>query len=265
MPPRWRRKTFLPLPLANFPDHPRFATLQPTDFWRKAEAMTKPPDARPDPQTSPSALPAPRRRVTAVLGLILICCLIEFTLTLSDHGLIGPSHLRGLAYQNGGFWTGLLHNWQPNFALQPVTMFFTYAFLHAGLLHLSMNMITLWSIGLAITDRVGQWRFLLIYLVSLLGGAIAFGLLSSALRPMVGASGALFGLVGAWLAWETIERLAERARLRPVLWSVFWLTMLNVVLWWITGGQLAWETHLGGALAGALVALVIRPADLATG
>ena len=178
---------------------------------------------------------------------------------LSDTGLIPIRHLRGLAYQNGGFWPGLLHDWRPNFALQPVTMFVSYAFLHAGILHLAVNMITLWSVGLAIIDRIGQRWFLIIYMLSILGGAIAFGLLSKASSPMVGASGALFGLVGAWLVWEARERRAAGETQWPMLWSVIWLTALNVALWWLTNGQLAWETHLGGALFGAITAAFARP------
>ena len=179
----------------------------------------------------------------------------------SDAGLIQPSYLRGLAYQYGAFWAGLLADWRPNFALQPVSMFVTYGFLHAGLLHLCVNMITLWSLGLAMIERAGNARFAIIDGLSMLGGALGFGLISQAAAPMVGASGALFGLVGAWLAWEWRARRIEGLSRLPVLWSVVWLTALNIGLWWITEGHLAWETHLGGAIAGALAGAVLRPAD----
>lgn len=197
----------------------------------------------------------PRRLV--LITIILLCCAIEFTLMAADYGVIPIRHLRGVAYQNGGFWTGLLHDWQPNFTAQPATMFITYGFLHAGFWHLTMNMVTLWSFGLAIIDRVGQIRFSILYLVSMLGGAVAFGTLSSAVAPMVGASGALFGLVGAWLIWEARACRAEGLSPVPVLWSVLWLVLLNIVLWWATSGRLAWETHLGGALFGAVAGLFI--------
>ena len=46
-----------------------------------------------------------------------------------------------------------------------------------------------------------------------------------------------------------------------MLWSVLWLILLNIGLWWLTDGHLAWETHLGGALAGAIVAAVWPPRE----
>lgn len=214
-------------------------------------------------EISPSGTDLPWRRGgrALLLGIIAICVLIELSLQAADYGLIGPSYLRGLAYQNGAFWSGLLRDWRPNFAVQPVTMFATYAFLHAGIVHLIVNMITLWSLGLAMVDRIGAWRFAVIYVVSAIGGGAGFGLLSQAAAPMVGASGALFGLAGAWLAWEYLARHAQGLSRLPVLWSVVWLTLFNVILWWLTNGQLAWETHLGGAVAGAVAGVVLRPED----
>ncbi|MDR6267679.1 rhomboid family intramembrane serine protease [Roseobacter sp. N2S] len=213
--------------------------------------MTKPPL-----EAGPNS-PAPRRWV--LIAIILVCCGIEFILMAADHGVLPYKHLRGLAYQNGGFWTGLLHDWKPNFTAQPATMFFTYSFLHAGFLHLTMNMMTLWSLGVGIIERVGPLKFTAVYLASLLGGAVAFGALSSALAPMVGASGALFGLVGAWLVWEARERYQDGVSLTPILRPIVLLILLNFILWWATSGRLAWETHLGGAVFGALAGIFIRP------
>ena len=89
-------------------------------------------------------------------------------------------------------------------------MFLSYAFLHGGLLHLGMNMITLWTLGQAVIDRVGQLRFSLLYAGTALGGAAGYGLLAEGVQPMVGASGALFGLAGALLAWAYIDRFVAR-------------------------------------------------------
>jgi membrane associated rhomboid family serine protease len=74
---------------------------------------------------------------------------------------------------------------------------------------------------------------------------------------MVGASGALFGLVGALVAWDTAERRALRLTLRPVLRILVILAAMNLVLWWAMNGQLAWQTHLGGFLAGAAAAAIL--------
>ena len=116
----------------------------------------------------------------------------------------------------GGFWVGLLQSWTPNYPSQPYLMFLTYGFLHGGLLHLVVNMVTLWSLGHAVIDRVGTRGFVLLYAASLLGGAAGYALLASTLAPMVGASGALFGLAGGLLAWGYVDRFTCRKRSGPL-------------------------------------------------
>ena len=188
----------------------------------------------------------------AVLFFILgVCVLIEAALQGADHGLWGSTRWRGLAYQNGGFWRGLLDSWQPNYPGQPVLMFASYGFLHGGALHLLVNMITLASLGRVVIERVGQWRFALIYAVSILGGAAGFAVISPVMQqPMVGASGALFGLVGVLTGWEYTARRQMRVGIGPVLQMIGLLIFLNLVMYWAMSGGLAWETHLGGFLAG---------------
>jgi len=187
----------------------------------------------------------------AALAVVLVICVtVEMVLQGSDLGLWGASRWRGLAYQYGGFWRGLLGNWQPNYAAQPVAMFATYGFLHGGFMHLLVNMITLVSLGRLVVERVGQWRFVLIYALSLLGGAAGFAVLSSAVQPMVGASGALFGLVGAVIGWEYTARRVAHEGIGPVLRVIGLLVLLNAIMYWATDGNLAWETHLGGFVAG---------------
>ncbi|SIO59787.1 Rhomboid family protein [Rhodovulum sp. ES.010] len=192
-------------------------------------------------------------------GLILVCGAIELTLSLADAGAVLPPRLRTVAYDYGGFWPGLLDDWKPNYSAQPYAMFFTYGFLHGGLAHLGVNMVTLWSLGRAVLDRVGAGGFALLYGGSILGGAAGFALLAPDLRPMVGASGALFGLAGGILAWLYVDRYTYREGLWPVIRAVLLLAALNVVLWWAMDGQLAWQTHLGGFVAGWVLALLIDP------
>lgn len=202
----------------------------------------------------------PRRawRVDPVTASILLsCAVIEIALQLADRGIIDWPRLRALTYAYGGFWPGLLDTWTPNYPAQPVLMFFTYGFLHGGFVHFAVNMITLVSLGTAVHLRGGARRYIVIYVASILGGAAVFGLLAPSLRPMVGASGALFGLVGALTAWDAIERRALRLTMRPVIRVVLYLVLLNAILWWAMDGLLAWQTHLGGFLAGAVAALFV--------
>lgn len=208
-------------------------------------------------ETSPS--PETSAKPVLLSAIIITCCVVEAVLQLADWGVIDAVRLRFLAYEYGGFWVGLLQSWAPNFPSQPYVMFLTYGFLHGGALHLVVNMVTLWSLGQAVTDRVGPRGFALLYAGSLIGGATGFALLASTLAPMVGASGALFGLAGGLLAWGYVDRFTLQEALWPVARAAGLLLTLNVVMWWALDGQLAWETHLGGFITGWVVALMIDP------
>jgi rhomboid protease GluP len=198
-----------------------------------------------------------------VWAILLASCLPELILLAADYGFIGSARWRQLAYQNGGFWAGLLHGWQPNYAAQPLTMFFSYAFLHAGFGHLLGNMGALIGLGLAAQERLGNFGFAALYAVSALGGALAFGLLSHSPAPMVGASGALFGLAGAWAIWDCQQHRRTtplwRAMLRLLVITAG-LVLLNLLIWLMMEHHMAWETHFGGFLAGAAFAWLYRPA-----
>jgi rhomboid protease GluP len=198
----------------------------------------------------PAALPS--RTTTLVLAALILASLLpEAMLTLGDWGLIGTPRWRAVAYQYGAFWAGLLRDWQPNFASQPVTMFFTHAFLHAGLAHLVGNMLALGFFWLRLAPTWGNGRLLSVYALSVLGGGAGFALMSSSPAPMVGASGAIFGLAGV----AAVD--ARRSRITN-LGLITALVALNIVVWWWQNGQLAWQTHLGGFLAGAAVAATLK-------
>jgi membrane associated rhomboid family serine protease len=182
------------------------------------------------------------------------CILVELVLQAADLGLIGSPLWRSMAYQNGAFWPGLLQGWKPNYFAQPVTMFITYAFLHGSIWHLAGNMIALLALGRVAEEHVGQKKFVLIYVMSAFGGAAAFGTMAFGPQPMVGASGALFGLAGAWQYWDYTDSRRSRRRVRHLFRSVGVLVVLNVALWILLEGALAWQTHLGGFLTGWIVA-----------
>lgn len=201
----------------------------------------------------PARLLTRLRADPAVAAIFILCLLPELLLSGADFGLWGSPHWRMNAFAWGGFWNGLLGNWRPNFAGQPAAMFLTYGFLHGGIVHFGVNMLTLFSLGPPLSDRLGQGRFLLLYAAALLGGAAGFALLSTAVQPMVGASGALFGLAGAHVALSYRLLRAEGRSIAPVWRALAWLAGLNVVLWWAMNGHLAWETHLGGFVAGWLL------------
>ena len=108
-------------------------------------------------------------------------------------------------------------------------------------------------------DRVGTVGFLIVYLASMLGGALGYSLLASHLNPMVGASGALFGLAGACLAWHYVDQYTYKQGLTPIVQAVVVLILLNLVLWWAMDRHLAWQTHLGGFVTGWVTAMLVDP------
>lgn len=214
----------------------------------------------PDELSPPASAGLP----VGILLVIAACVLLEGILVLGDTGGIPIPRLRETAYEYAGFWPGLLGSWSPNFTLQPYTMFLSYAFFHSGPIHLIVNMVTLYSLGLAVHARVGTSGFFLLYGAAVLGGALGFGVLADTLRPMVGASGGLFGLAGGILAWNYVDRFSAAKRLWPVARAVAGLLALNLVMWWLMDGLLAWQTHLGGFVAGWIAALLVDPRGRAT-
>ncbi len=214
--------------------------------------MTPDPPPRTPPRRGPSS--------AAVLWiLIALPCCAELVLQAADAGFLGSTSWRIRAYQYGGFWIGLLGNWQPNYTGQPALMFLTYAGLHAGAGHLVGNMLALTILGHRLMPRIGGALFLLIYVSSAVGGGAGFALLSTTAQPMVGASGALFGLAGALLYDEIRGRGRPGPTYGVMLMIIAGLAALNLVFWILEGGLLAWQAHLGGFVTGwVIMALIIR-------
>jgi membrane associated rhomboid family serine protease len=193
-----------------------------------------------------------------VLAVVAVSAALELMFTLQG-GPSGESHLRRVAFVLGAFWPGRLEGWAPLFPGQHLTMFFTYALLHAGLLHMLLNMLILVHLSRETVARVGNWGFALFFAVTSAAGAAAFWLLSSSPGPMVGASGAVFGLFGATMYWDWQRRRAASAPLQPVLRMALGLVLMNAILWVLLQGFLAWEAHLGGFAAGWLAARIATP------
>ncbi|WP_069301145.1 rhomboid family intramembrane serine protease [Neptunicoccus sediminis] len=207
---------------------------------------------------------APRGALIAILTVLISS---EVALQMADLGWIGSPRWRSLAYQYGAFWPGLLDSWAPNYAAQPVTMFVSYAFLHGGLGHLAGNALALWFLGQAVVARIGQGGFLGVFAITSLGGAVSFAALSAGTTPMVGASGALFGLVGIGVGWRFFDSTATPLRrTRHVLGSIALMVLLNILLNWWYDGHLAWQAHLGGFATGLGLAkwLGARPRNVRT-
>jgi len=207
------------------------------------------------------ALPPSRSRrwSPVVAALVLLNAVPELVLQAADAGWIGSPNWRLWALSYGALWRGLLFDWRPNFALQPLTMFVTYGFLHAGIGHLAGNILGLLVLAPETLRRTGSRGLAAVCAAALLAGAFGFVLLSASPRPMIGASGAVYGLAAAWIHWDWRDRRRGTRPTLPVLIWVLGLALTNAVSWWALAGQLAWQTHAGGAVGGWLCAWWLDP------
>jgi membrane associated rhomboid family serine protease len=123
----------------------------------------------------------------------------------------------------------------------------TSAFLHGSLLHIAFNMYFLWFVGAPVEAALGRGRFLLVYFVSGLAGS-AGALVYTADKPTVGASGALFGILGAAL-------ILERQRNYVLGGSALALIVINLILSFALS-NISIGGHIGGLIGGGLCTLV---------
>jgi membrane associated rhomboid family serine protease len=122
----------------------------------------------------------------------------------------------------------------------------TAMFLHASILHIAFNMYALWVIGRPVEQYLGTARYVGLYFVSGLAGS-AGALLQSPFTPVLGASGAIFGILGAMmiLEWQVTGSLAGQAAA---------LVAINLGLSFVIPG-ISWGGHVGGLIGGILIML----------
>jgi membrane associated rhomboid family serine protease len=136
----------------------------------------------------------------------------------------------------------------------------TSMFLHGGLLHFGGNMLYLWIFGDNVEDRMGHGRFLVFYLLCGATAALAQTVFDpDSFVPMVGASGAIAGVMGAYFVWFPNARVLSWVFLFPLRIRARWL-----LLYWFASQfflnpneGVAWAAHVGGFVVGVLLALLI--------
>lgn len=219
----------------------------------------------------PSVTPRARRQLPVwVVALIIICCLIEGGLFLAElfgyrvsvvlpgrtgFALPGTGSyrigvpIRQYVYGLFGFWSPQFHAGHGLYPGQPALMFLTYGLLHSGLLHLSMNMLSLAAIARELNWLIGARRMAVVYLVSQIIAALVFALMAPKAGPMVGASGAIFGLAGALVGHAAVSGWRRQRPLGQLWRGVGLMVVLNVALT-VLMPSIAWQAHLGGTLAG---------------
>jgi membrane associated rhomboid family serine protease len=126
---------------------------------------------------------------------------------------------------------------------------FTAMFLHASFFHLAVNMYSLYFVGSIMEQVIGRWRFLLLYLASGLAGS-AGALVLSPLTPTVGASGAIFGVLGGLLVLERRRHIATGGQ-------VAGLIVLNLVITFAFAGSISVGGHVGGLIGGVVLMVAL--------
>ncbi|MGW3956648.1 rhomboid family intramembrane serine protease [Streptomyces sp. NPDC004752] len=131
----------------------------------------------------------------------------------------------------------------------------TAMFLHGSFIHILFNMLSLWWIGGPLEAALGRARYLALYFVSGLAGSALSYLLAAPNQPSLGASGAIFGLFGATAV--LLRRL--NYDMRPVLA----LLVVNLIITFNPGFNIAWQAHIGGLVAGVITgyAMVHAPRE----
>jgi membrane associated rhomboid family serine protease len=156
----------------------------------------------------------------------------------------------------GGQFAGVCpHRVECNYGLLPFAVhqgqwyrLITGAFLHANIEHIAFNMFTLAIVGAPIEAELGRARFLALYFVSALGGSVGSYLISNPDQIGVGASGAIFGLMGAYFV------IARRRRWDSS--AILGLILINLLISFASTG-IDWRAHLGGLVTGAIVGLAM--------
>jgi membrane associated rhomboid family serine protease len=212
----------------------------------------------------------PTERPAYVTVALIILCALAF-LWQQSHPLAGQEQI---AYSLGLVPAVLfdLQQLPPQIALVPAELtIFTSMFLHGGWLHLIGNMLYLWIFGNNVEDAMGRVRFVLFYLLCGVAAALAQALPNpDSVIPMIGASGAVAGVLGAYLLLHPRAQVTVVIPLGFLLYPVQWPAVLVLGLWFaiqigsslmVTGdeGGVAWFAHVGGFVAGmALIPLFKR-------
>jgi len=165
----------------------------------------------------------------ALIAINIVVFLLQFSVGIDESSTQFGMWPAGIA-MNGSYWTLM-----------------TAAFMHASPLHIAFNMYILYVMGVALARIFGHTRFVVLYLLAALGGSVASYWFSDLRTVSVGASGAVFGLMGAFI-------VAGR-RMRFDITQVLILLGINLVFGFMSEG-VDWRAHLGGMAIGAIVAAI---------
>ncbi len=141
----------------------------------------------------------------------------------------------------------------------------SYMFFHGDILHLAGNMLFLWVFGDNVEDALGHFKFLIFYIACGVAGGLTHALmLPSSEMPLIGASGAVAGVIAAYLmlhprvrVWVLVLRFIP-IRISAAFALGAWILTQFVMVMLPQVGPVAWWAHIGGLMAGAVLVLVLR-------
>jgi membrane associated rhomboid family serine protease len=218
--------------------------------------------------------PSPTRRQPIVTPALIALCFVVFAYELYVVTTGGDQAIEGLARAWGLVPATLVDAVKAgNWLSQPIAGVFTSMFLHGGWAHILGNMLFLWIFGGRVEDRLGRLGFVALYLIGGVAAAAGQTLENPASSdPMIGASGAISAVLGAYLV------LYPRSRIQSLVFLGFFYQLLAVpaaalLIYWfalqvidgiaalgstdLTGG-VAVFAHIAGFVAGAAIVLPLR-------
>ncbi len=151
-------------------------------------------------------------------------------------------------WSGADYVSGYLEYFPPLTPVMPWTML-TYALVHGGLLHILFNLYALLVVGPILELALGRWRFLALYVLAAFGGAVAVLWLSPG-TPVMGASGAVFGLFAALVI---VQRGLGSSPTGLII-----VIGLNLLIGFLPGFNVSWQAHVGGLVVGAVIAAAYR-------
>jgi membrane associated rhomboid family serine protease len=182
--------------------------------------------------------------------------------------LLPADTVQALAFHFGvvpGFITKAVDTKDYGLLIPPLLTLGTYTFLHGSWLHLAGNMIFLWVFGDNIEAAMGHLRFVLFYLLCGIAGGLAHVASDpSSLVPLVGASGAVSGVLAAYLMLRPMAHVTVLLfgimtfQIHAYWFLATWIAWQAVNLLLFQGGEVSYWSHFGGLLAGALLIVVMR-------
>ncbi len=193
-------------------------------------------------------------RLPVTFGLIAACVLVYMLVALQGAAIGMPPNVGLVQQPQEVLGLGAL---VPALVAQgEAWRLVTSAFLHSGFVHLALNMLSLYFLGSFAEITFGRSRFLTLYLISGIAGGLAYLYFGSFNAPAVGASGAIFGLLGGVFGFA-IRRGTFSTR-DPVISQLLLLTGLNLFLGFTIPG-VSNTAHIGGLLGGLVFGYLMAP------